>query len=115
MTSYLLLIHGDESSYETITQADLNQMIAKHDEFSEALTHRGHTIVSSAELAPSSEATIFRGPQSVTDGPYTETTEQIGGFYVVETDNRDDFLECAGILAEVHPDLEIRAVVEYPQ
>ena len=113
MTSYLLLIHGDESAYDSMSEAALEHLMGKHGEFSEALTSRGHTMVSAAELTSAKEATVFRGPQSITEGPYAETTEQIGGFYYVETDNREDFLECARILAEVHPDLEIRAAAEH--
>ena len=113
MTSYLLLIHGDESAYDTMTEDALNHLMGKHEEFTEALTRRGHSIVAAAELTSAKEATVFRGPQSITEGPYAETAEQIGGFYFVETDNRQDFLECARILAEVHPDLEIRAGAEH--
>ena len=56
---------------------------------------RGHKITGGAELHATSEGRrIPRGGGPVTDGPFAEVTEQVGGFYQVETDDLDDLLEC---------------------
>ncbi len=47
----------------------------------------------------------------VTDGPFTETAEQVGGFYVVETDDVDDLLECCTIITAVGDGIEVRRTV----
>lgn len=47
----------------------------------------------------------------MTDGPFTETAEQVGGFYLVETDNVDDLTECCRIIAALGDTVEIRRTV----
>ena len=48
----------------------------------------------------------------VTDGPFTETAEQVGGFYLVETDDLDDLLDCCTIIAAVGDGIEVRRTVD---
>lgn len=103
MTSYIVLLPGDESVWENMTEDERNAVFARHTEFSEALAARGHTVTGGAELANSREARVVRRTAdglTITEGPYAETVEQLSGFYLVETDNLDDLLDCTGILAE---------------
>ena len=66
------------------------EMYAVHAAFAKLLAERGHQVTGGAELAPSSEAQVLRttpeGEQTVTQGPYAETAEQLTGFYVIESD-----------------------------
>jgi len=67
--------------------------VGGHTEFSRVLAERGHTITGGAELRSTRTAMTVRGTAesvTVTDGPFAETAEQLGGFYVVETDDLDD-------------------------
>jgi hypothetical protein len=114
MTSYIVLLPGDESIWENMTQEDRNAVFAKHTEFSEALAARGHKVTGGAELPHSREARVVRrGPEglTITEGPYAETVEQLSGFYLVETDNLDDLLDCCGILADEDGAIEVRRML----
>lgn len=53
------------------------------------------------------------GTVAVTDGPYTETVEQLGAFYLVESDDLDDLLKVCGVLAEPDGAIEVRATVDH--
>lgn len=115
MTTYVVLLPGDESAWENATEEQRSAMYAKHGEFSRALEERGHKVVGGAELTHSREAKVVRRTASgttVTDGPYAETVEQLGGYYVVEADDLDDLLEVCGILADDGGPVEVRPTVE---
>ena len=76
------------------------------------LAERGHRITGGAELRRASEArTIAPGATTVTDGPWAETREQVGGFYIVESDDLDDLLDCCRILAATGDAVEVRQCV----
>ncbi|GAA4379124.1 YciI family protein [Nocardioides caricicola] len=112
MTTYVVLLPGDESVWENATEEHRSAVYARHGEFSRALEERGHTITGGAELEHSREAKVVRRTASgtvVTDGPYAETVEQLSGYYVVETDDLDDLLEVCGILADGDGPVEVRA------
>ncbi|MGH3444112.1 MAG: YciI family protein, partial [Nocardioidaceae bacterium] len=81
--------------------------------FAEELARRGHKITGGAELHHSAEAKSIRpGSLKVTDGPFTETAEQVGGFYTVETDDLDDLLDCCTIITAVGDGIEVRRTVD---
>lgn len=113
MTSYVVLLPGDEAAWEAKPQAEKEQTYARHREFQQLLAERGHTVTGGAELAPSAEARVIRtdadGTQLVTDGPYAETTEQLTGFYVIDSDDLDDLVEVCKVLGRGEGAIEIRA------
>ncbi len=114
MTEYVVLLPGDESAWASATEQQKAEMYAKHGEFARLLGERGHKITGGNELTHSSEARVVRNGADgivVTDGPYAETVEQLTGFYVVDTDDLDDLLECCGILAALGDGIEVRRVV----
>ncbi len=118
MTTYTVLIHGDEALWEAASPEEQAEVFAQHEKFAQALAERGHTITDGAELMPSTTAkNVGRasdGRVVVTDGPHAETVEQLGGFYVVESDDLDDLLEVCAILAEPGgTTLEVRATVDH--
>jgi hypothetical protein len=86
---------------------------AEYTRFAEQLGRRGHKITGGAKLHRSSDAMSSRpGSSAVTDGPFTETAEQVGGFYLVETDDVDDLLDCCKIIAAVGDGIEVRRTVD---
>jgi hypothetical protein len=116
MTEYAVLLPGDESTWASASAEQRAAMYDKHRRFSELLAERGHKATGGAELTPSAGARVVSGALdniSVTDGPYAETTEQLTGFYLVDTDDLDDLLNIVGILAEGGGRVEVRACVDH--
>jgi hypothetical protein len=114
MTTYVVLLPGDESSWENASEEHRAAMYAKHGEFARLLEERGHRITGGAELTHSRGAKVVRATAdgaTVTDGPYAETVEQLTGFYVVESDDVDDLLEVVAVLAGSEGVVEVRAAV----
>jgi|SRR5688572_17766643 hypothetical protein len=116
MTEYAILLPGDESVWENMSDEEQATTYARHEEFSKALEARGHKVTGGAELTHSRTARTLRraGDQiSVTDGPFAETVEQLSGFYLVESDDLDDLVEVTKILADADGGIEIRACIDH--
>jgi hypothetical protein len=104
---YLALIYGDERAWAQLPEQEQQAVYAQHRAYFESA---GDKIVEGAETAPSSAATTVRrrdGQTQVTDGPYAESKEQLGGFYVFECGSESEALE----LAKRIPGLDRGAVV----
>lgn len=117
MTSYVILLPGDEAAWANASDEEKKVVYGRHGEFAEALAARGHKVTGGAELTHSSTGHTVRrkdGELEITDGPYAETVEQLTGFYLVESDDLDDLLQCVGILAESDGGIEVRAAVPSP-
>ena len=98
---YLLLIYGDEAAWADIPPERQEQLGAeqykKYMEYSQWLTDKGW-MVGGDQLQGTDHATTVRardGKTTMTDGPFAETKEQLGGYYVVECENLDQALEAA--------------------
>ncbi|WP_392543414.1 YciI family protein [Oryzobacter telluris] len=113
-TTYLILLPTDENGLAEMTEEQGTALRAAHGQFAQTLGERGHTMVGGAQLAPSRDARTVRpapdGPV-ISEGPFAETTEQLTGYYVVESDDLDDLLDVSGILASVGHAIEVRACV----
>jgi hypothetical protein len=112
MTSYVVLLPGDEAAWAATPDAAKQEMYAAHAAFAQLLAERGHQVTGGAELAPSREARVLRtsadGVSTLTEGPYAETAEQLTGFYVVETADLDDLVEVCKVLGRGEGIIEIR-------
>jgi hypothetical protein len=107
---YVLLIYGNETAWERADEARRAEIFAAHAEFASVCAERGHKLTAGAELRPTSAARTVRGTTgsvTVTEGPFAETAEQLGGFYLVETDDVDDLAQLAGLISFGEP-VEIR-------
>ena len=116
MTEYAILLPGNEAQWENATPEHRAAMYAKHGEFAAKLAERGHKVTGGAELAHSRGALVVRnvdGGVAVTEGPYAETVEQLTGFYLVESDDLDDLLQVAAMLAGPEGGVEVRACVDH--
>jgi hypothetical protein len=94
---YLLLIHDDERIWGDVNDEDRNKMYAEYGAFTNELRESG-AFVGADQLQPSSTATtvsVRKGEQVVTDGPFAETKEQLGGYYLIDVDTLDDAIEWA--------------------
>ena len=114
---YLLLCYDDEQAWDAAGSAAMRAAM----EEAVQLTHELHAngqYLTSAPLHPVSTATSVRvrdGKPLVTDGPFAETREILGGFYLIDVDNLDDAIR----IAARHPGarvgtVEIRPVMEIP-
>lgn len=119
MTEYVVLLTGDEALWENADEQQRAEVFARHEEFSRLLAERGHTVTGGAELTHSRTTRQVRrgsdGSVTVTDGPYTESVEQLGGFYSVQSDDLDDLLQICAVLADGDGAVEVRAAVEYQE
>ena len=116
MTEYIVLIPDNEARWAAADAKEKERVYGLHREFAEALAQRGHKVTGGAELVPSSQARTVRRDGSglqVTEGPYAESVEQLSGFYVVESDDFDDLVQCAGILVDDESPIEVRACVDH--
>ncbi|RNI25281.1 YciI family protein [Flexivirga caeni] len=114
MTEYMIVIVGDEDRWwTTMSEDERKHGYAEYGRFSQELVARGHKITGGAELHASSETKrIAPGSSTVTDGPYAEAVEQIGGFFLVQTDDVDDVLDCCRILTAIGEGVEVRRTVQ---
>src|SRR4051794_8004762 len=109
---FLFLLYGDEAGEAALTADARAAIVAEHETFSGRLARAGG-LVEGAPVGPSAEAKVFRAGRAgpvVTDGPFAETKEQLGGFYLVECADADAALEWArqvprspGLVVEVRP------------
>lgn len=114
MAEYTVLIVGDTDRWWTsMSLQERTDGYAQYTRFGEALAAGGHNIVGGAELTVTSDArSIPRGGGPVTEGPFAETAEQVGGYYQIETDDLDGLLECCQIIAETGEGVEVRPNVD---
>jgi hypothetical protein len=111
---YAVLIYGDEKAWESADDETRKEMYAAHSEFSRLLEEHGHKLTGGTELRGTSSARTVRGTGesvTVTDGPFAETAEQLGGFYLVDTDDIDDVYKLAGLIS-FGASIEIRPLVQ---
>ncbi len=115
---YMLLICDQESTWEKFSEAERNRLMGEFREFSAQLKVSGQYIAGS-QLAPVSTATSVRvrdGKRLVTDGPFAETREQLGGYYLVEAKNLDEAIALAARIPSARfGTIEVRPLVEAPQ
>lgn len=111
---YMLLIYLDENSLSEAERAQCYQQSAA---FARQLHSEGR-FVATAPLHPTSTATSIRtceGKRLVTDGPFAETREQLGGFFIIDAENLDQAIEIAGqIPAGRWGTVEIRPIIQIP-
>ena len=86
-----------ETVMEQMTDADAEKHYQEYTQFTEAIRRSGHFVAGNRLLPPAAATTIRvrKGKVSTTDGPYTETKEQLGGYYVIEAGNRDEAIKVA--------------------
>ena len=94
---YLLLIYGNETAMLNLPRAEASQIHAAYMAYTEAMKKAG-AYVGNHGLQPTSDATTVRAPggkASVLNGPFAETKEQLGGYYVIEVPDLDAALSWA--------------------
>jgi hypothetical protein len=94
---YILLIYGDERVWGAMSKEEMERLYAAHGEYGDAMTKAG-VLRGGEELQPVTTARSVRferGRPQTFDGPFAETKEQLGGYYVIEVDRPEQALEWA--------------------
>jgi hypothetical protein len=111
---YLLLIYADENAW---TDAERQQCYAESTELTHDLNSRGQYLAANP-LQPVATATSVRvrnGERLVTDGPFAETREQLGGYFLVEAKDLNEAIAIAGRIPGARKGtVEVRPVLEIP-
>jgi hypothetical protein len=111
---YLLLIHHEERAWAGLPEAERQRIYAEYGTFMQNMKASGQHL-DGFELQPSSTATTVRirdGKRLVTDGPFAETREQLGGYFLVEAADLDAAIDIASrIPSAAMGTIEIRPVV----
>jgi hypothetical protein len=114
---YMLLICRDEQAWDRLTVTERQQVYGETLELSEELASRGQYL-GGFPLHPSSSATSVRvreGKRLVTDGPFAETREQLGGFMLIDVKDLDEAIAIAGRVPLARTStVEVRPVREGP-
>ena len=113
---YLLLIYRNEAHLGTMTAADRKQLMADYGAFTQSIVQSGHFKAGDG-LQPTTTATTVRvrdGKTLTTDGPFAETREQLGGYYLVEAKDLDTALGIAARIPGAKTgSVEVRPVMIY--
>lgn len=117
MANYLILIYGDEQRWDTMSAERMQEIDEGHRVFRE---RAGAAIRASGQLESSSSAATLRAGDGekplIVDGPFLETKEVVGGFYVIEAADRDEAIALASALAEVrhdHSAVQVQPLVDH--
>jgi hypothetical protein len=118
---YLLLVHHDEESFRKRSETEREQLLQESVQLANQLGANGQYL-SAAPLHPSSETKcvkVRKGKRLITDGPFAETREQLGGYFLVEAADIGEALEIASMIpgarigtVEVRPVTEVEGLPE---
>ncbi|HJZ78878.1 MAG TPA: YciI family protein [Pyrinomonadaceae bacterium] len=112
---YLLMIYHDEGAFNSLTESDKQQMYGEYRALRERLIARGQYIDGS-QLQPTGTATSIRlrdGKELVTDGPFAETHEQLGGYFLINVDTAAEAVAIAKQIPSARTGtVEVRALIE---
>jgi len=115
---YLLMIYSNDAEYAARPQAEVAQTMAEYGAFTQGIIQNGN-YKGGERLRPASMATTVRvrdGKTLTTDGPFAETREQLGGYYLIDVDSEDDAREWAAKIPSARVGtIEIRKIVVFDQ
>jgi hypothetical protein len=114
MSQYLILIYDDETAYQNADEATMGRLMEQHTEFG---TKNGAAVAGGNALQPVATATSIRpdgaGDFTVTDGPFVETKEALGGYYLVEAADLDEAIALAKQVPVLNGGLEVRPIMVF--
>jgi len=111
MAQYMILIYENESSYVDSTPEVWQQAMEAHGRFAGQVGEKGGKILGGDALQPTSTATSIRS-DVVTDGPFADTKEALGGFYLVEARDLDHAIEIAKLCPAPFGGVEVRPIMD---
>jgi hypothetical protein len=111
MAKYLILIYEDEKAYIDPAPSAWQEAMEAHGRFAGQAAEKGGEILGGDALQPTPTATSIRG-DVVTDGPFAETKEALGGYYVIEARDLDHALDIAKLCPAPYGGVEVRPVMD---
>ncbi|MGZ4593974.1 MAG: YciI family protein [Actinomycetes bacterium] len=111
MAEYLILIYGDETGYAQAGPDAWEQLTKAHTRFAEQIVEQGGKMLGGNALQPTSTATTIRD-DVVTDGPFVETKEALGGYYLIEAADLDQALAISKLCPAPHGGVEVRPIMD---
>jgi hypothetical protein len=116
MPQYLFLLYDDESRWAAATDEEIRAVLAEHRAFSAAVAaSEGAQILGGNALRSTASATTLRpseGGPLVSDGPFAETKEALGGYYLVEARDLDHALQIAKLCPAPFGGVEVRPLMD---
>ena len=113
---YLCLIYENEQNWSHYTKNQGDSMMAEYGAFTEDIQKSGH-LVGGEALQPTQTATTVRvrnGKVSTTDGPFAETKEQLGGYYLIEAKDLNEAIQVASRIPSVKTgSIEVRPIMTF--
>ncbi len=113
---YLCLIYDDEQSYAHMPAAQAGALMGEYNDFTMGVRASGHFLAGEG-LQPTQAATTVRvrnGKTTTTDGPFAETKEQLGGFYLVEARDLNEAIQIAARIPSARLGcVEVRPIMDY--
>jgi hypothetical protein len=114
---YLLLIYENEANFATITEEEGNKIFAEYMDYTKGIRKSGNYVSGEAlqPVATASTVRVQNGKTLTTDGPFAETKEQLGGFYLVEAADLDEATRIANRIPIVRTgSVEVRPILPTP-
>jgi hypothetical protein len=113
---YLLLIYGNEAQWDKKNESDRSAILKEYMEFTKSIAQSGH-YRGGNELNVTSTATTVRlrdNKRLVTDGPFAETKEQLGGYYLIDAKDLDDAIAIAARIPSARwGSIEVRPIIPH--
>lgn len=115
---YLLLIYSDETQWASMSEAEGQEVMAEYMKYTQDI-HKSGNYLGGDALQPTATATSVRvrdGKRLTTDGPFAETREQLGGFYLVEAKDLDEAIDLAARIPSARVGtIEVRPIMPTPR
>ena len=112
MSQYLILIYEAEAEYATASPELMGEIQQAHGVFAAGVEGLGAKMLGGAWLQPTSTATSVRASADVTDGPFAETKEALGGYYLIDAPDLDVALAVAKTVPARFGGVEVRPVFD---
>ena len=113
---YVCLIYDEEKKFETMSKADFDTLMGEYFAFTKDVRQSGHYL-GGHDLEPVKSATTVRvrsGRMSTTDGPFAETKEQLGGYYLIEAKDLNEAIQVASRIPSAKlGSIEVRPIREH--
>ena len=111
MAEYLILIYENEAAYQDASPELWASLMDAHQAFAKTVASLGGTLRGGHALQPTPSATSIRGGQ-VTDGPFVETKEALGGYYLIDAPDLDRALAIARECPAWNGGVEVRPIMD---
>jgi len=112
---YLCLVYNEEKKLDAMSRNELDAFVDEHLAYDEVLQRSGHFIVSEAleSVQAATTVRVRNGRLSVTDGPFAETKEQLGGFFLIQASDLNEAIQVASKIPSARlGSIEVRPIRE---